>query len=313
MVPTVKLCNGYDLPVLGLGTFNASLDKTERAVKDAIDIGYRHFDCAYRYGNEKEIGSGIRVKISEGVITREDVFVTSKLWNTHHRPDLVVPACKTTLSDFGLDFLDLYLMHWPFAVKEGRELKPRDATGRAIPSDVDYVDTWRAMEECVKLGLARSIGLSNFNSKQIQRIMDIATIKPAVHQIECHPYLTQEQLIAFSKVRGMAVTAHCPLGSPGSNAKPDTPPLLKDMRLQPLTAKYNKTAAQVVLRYLTQHGVIPIPKSENKQHLEENYNIFDFELTEDEMHYISTFNRNIRICTFIEARDHKDYPFHIEF
>ncbi|XP_069679279.1 aldo-keto reductase family 1 member B1-like isoform X2 [Periplaneta americana] len=274
MVPTVKLCNGYDLPVLGLGTFNASLDKTERAVKDAIDIGYRHFDCAYRYGNEKEIGSGIRVKISEGVITREDVFVTSK---------------------------------------EGRELKPRDATGRAIPSDVDYVDTWRAMEECVKLGLARSIGLSNFNSKQIQRIMDIATIKPAVHQIECHPYLTQEQLIAFSKVRGMAVTAHCPLGSPGSNAKPDTPPLLKDMRLQPLTAKYNKTAAQVVLRYLTQHGVIPIPKSENKQHLEENYNIFDFELTEDEMHYISTFNRNIRICTFIEARDHKDYPFHIEF
>ncbi|KAJ9600544.1 hypothetical protein L9F63_026317, partial [Diploptera punctata] len=162
-------------------------------------------------------------------------FITSKLWNTHHRPDLVVSACKKTLSNLGIEYLDLYLVHWPFAVKEGEELKPRDETGRSIPSDVDYIDTWKAMEECVKLGLTKSIGLSNFNSQQIQRILDNGVIKPAVHQIECHLYLNQTKLIAYNKAHGIVLTAHCPLGSPGSNAKPDTPPLLLDERLVSLS------------------------------------------------------------------------------
>ncbi|PSN30152.1 hypothetical protein C0J52_23236, partial [Blattella germanica] len=255
------------------------------------------------YGNEKEIGAGLKAKIDEGVIKREDIFVTSKLWNTHHRPDLVIQACQTSLSDLGLNYLDLYLMHFPFAIKEGDELKPMDETGRFCPSDVDYVDTWKVMEECVKRGLVRSIGLSNFNSQQVDRILSIATIKPAVHQFECHIYLNQRKLIDFCKARGMVVTGYCPLGSPGSSAKPDTPPLLLDPRLVPLSTKYNKTAVQIVLRYLIQHGIIPLPKSVNKQHQKENFDIFNFELNSEDMAYLDTFDEKIRIQGTLNAID----------
>lgn len=153
------------------------------AVKHAIDCGYRHFDCAYFYGNEKEIGNAIREKILDGTVKREDLFIVSKLWNNCHRPDLVIPACKRTLENFGLEYLDLYLIHWPFAFKEGEELIPVDEQGKAIPSDVDYIDTWKEMEKCVEQGFARSIGISNFNSEQIDRLLKVAKIKPVNNQV----------------------------------------------------------------------------------------------------------------------------------
>jgi len=179
-------------------------------VKDAIDAGYRHIDGALAYGNETEVGEGIATKIKEGVVKRDDLFITSKartiyqlekicyhawtyelyrsvflskLWNTFHRPDTVMQGIKKTLSDLGLDYLDMYLIHWPMAYIEDRELFPKDDNGQFIFSEVDYLDTWKAMEECVKLGLTKSIGVSNFNSEQISRILANCTIKPAMNQV----------------------------------------------------------------------------------------------------------------------------------
>ncbi|PNF24350.1 1,5-anhydro-D-fructose reductase [Cryptotermes secundus] len=310
---SVKLNNNRDIPVLGVGTLFAKQGEAEQLVKDAIDIGYRHFDTAMAYQNEKEVGAGVRAKIAEGVIKREDIFITSKLWNTKHKRELVVDACKETVSKLGLEYVDLYLIHWPFAFKDSEELWPKDSDGKVQLADDDYVDTWKGMEECVKLGLARSVGISNFNTEQINRVLEVATIKPAVNQVECHPYLNQSKLIAFCKERGIVITAYCPLGSPNSIAKADFPAPLKDPTLQELASKYKKSVAQIILRYLIQHGTVPIPKSSNKNRLKENFDIFDFELSSADVAAIDALDRNARICAFNDGIGHKNYPFDIEY
>ncbi|GFG35858.1 hypothetical protein Cfor_07266 [Coptotermes formosanus] len=219
------------------------------------------------------------------------------LWNTYHKAELVQQALKKTLSDMQLEYLDLYLIHWPFAFKEGGDLMPKDENDRFILSDVDYVETWKAMEKCVELGLTKSIGVSNFNSEQIQQLLKVATVKPVTNQVECHPYLTQNKLIAFCKERDIVITAYCPLGSPNSIANAESPAPLKDPKIQELAKKYNKSPAQIVLRYLIQHGTVPIPKSSNKKRLQENIDIFNFELSEQDVAAIDSLNRNARICT----------------
>ncbi|PSN30150.1 1,5-anhydro-D-fructose reductase [Blattella germanica] len=288
----------------------------ERVVKEAIDIGYRHFDSAWFYKNEKEVGGGIRTKISEGVVKREEVFVTTKLWNTHHRPDMVVDCCKRSVANFGLEYVDLYLIHWPFAFKEGDNGVPKNEKKEVIYSDVDYVDTWKQMEECVRQGLTKSIGLSNFNSHQIKRILEIATIKPVVNQIECHPYLNQTKLIKFCKDNGIVCTGYSPFGGPTSIAplhKGESPEPLKDPKIKELADKYGKSVAQIILRYLIQHGIVPIPKSSNKKRLAENIDVFNFELKSEDVAVMDSLNRDKRICDFIEVKNHKHYPFNIEF
>ncbi|XP_069679317.1 aldo-keto reductase family 1 member B1-like isoform X2 [Periplaneta americana] len=288
----------------------------EQVVKDAIDVGYRHFDTAMFYKNEKEVGSAIRAKIAEGVIKREDVFVTTKLWNTYHRPDMVVNSCKKSLEDLGLDYVDLYLIHWPFAFKEGDDGLPKDENKQLIYSDVDYVDTWKAMEDCVKQGLTKSIGVSNFNSKQLQRILDVAAIKPVVNQVECHPYLNQTKLISFCKEKGIVVTGYSPFGGPTSIAplhKGESPEPLKDPKIKELADKYGKSVAQIILRYLNQHGVVPVPKSANKSRLQQNIDVFSFELRPEDVAIMDSLNRDKRICDFVQVKDHKHYPFNIEF
>ncbi|GFG35827.1 hypothetical protein Cfor_07247 [Coptotermes formosanus] len=303
MAPTVKLSNGLEFPVIGLGTYTASPGEMEQVVKDAIDAGYRHFDTALFYKNEKEVGAAVRAKIAEGVIKREDVFVTTKLWNTHHRPAVVVDTCKKSLRNLGLDYVDLYLIHWPFGFKEDEDGLPKDENGQLILSDVDYVDTWKAMEECVELGLTKSIGLSNFNSEQIQRVLDVAAIRPVVNQVECHPYLNQNNLIEFCRNQGIWITAYSPFAGPTSIAplhKGDTPEPLQDPKIKELADKYGKTPAQIILRYLVQHGVVPIPKSSNKKRLQDNFDIFDFELRTEDVSAMDSLNRNKRICDFVQ-------------
>jgi len=313
-VPNVKLNNGLEIPILGLGTWKSAPGVVAQAVKDAIDLGYRHFDCAFVYQNEKEVGDGLKAKIDEGVVKREDLWVTSKLWNVYHRPDLVKPALEKTLKDLGLKYLDLYLIHWPHGAKEGDELFPADSTGQALPSDADYVDTWKAMEELVKLGLTRSIGISNFNSQQIDRVLEVATIKPVTNQVEVHPYLPQNKLAKFCADRGIVLTAYSPLGSPDRPwAKPDDPSLLEEPKVKSVAAKYKKTPAQVLIRYQIDKGNVVIPKSANKSRIAENLNVLDFQLTKEDLAEIDSLDCNGRVVPELHYNKHKHYPFNIEF
>lgn len=241
---TVKLNNGLELPTVGLGTYSESKKgDVEEAVKYAIDIGYRHFDSAWFYGNEDEVGRGIRAKIDSGVVKREDIFVTSKLWNNFHAKELVIPKLKESLQNFGLDYLDLYLIHWPLGFKEDSPLLPKE-NHKSHYSDVDYLDTWRGMEEALKLGLTKSIGISNFNAEQIDRVLKNSSIKPVVNQVECNPNINQKKLTAFCKERDIVIVGYSPL-----SAADDTL-LLSNPKVVDIAKKHNKTPAQVILNYL---------------------------------------------------------------
>ncbi|XP_050449163.1 1,5-anhydro-D-fructose reductase-like [Cataglyphis hispanica] len=310
-IPTVTFSNGYKMPMLGLGTYKSVDKNAGRAVKEAIDLGYRHIDTAFFYGNEKEIGEAIREKIEDGTVTREDLFITTKLWNNWHKEELVVPACKKSLANLGLEYIDLYLVHWPFAFKEGDNLMPTDKNGNLIESDVDYLETWRGMEECVHQGLTRSIGISNFNSEQINRLLESAKIAPVNNQIEVNINVNQEKLVDFCKKRNITVTGYSPLGQPGNSSgienKLDNPVVLK------IAKKYNKTPAQVALRYVFQHEVAPIPKSVTKSRIKENMEFFDFTLTSDEMNAIRKLGTGERVAGFAIAKDFKYFPFNIPF
>ncbi|XP_015514378.1 aldo-keto reductase family 1 member B1-like [Neodiprion virginianus] len=315
VVPKVKFNNGKEIPVFGLGTWKSKPGEVTQAVKDAIDIGYRHIDCAHVYGNEKEVGAALKAKFAEGVVKREDLFITSKLWNTFHRPDLVEPALKTTLSDLGLEYIDLYLIHWPFGYKEDpTTLFPSNPDGTVAYSDVDYLDTWKAMEAVNKKGLAKSIGVSNFNSEQLERVVKNAEILPVTNQVECHPYLPQLKLSEFCKSKNIILTGYSPLGSPDRPwAKPGDPQLLEDAKLKELAVKYKKTPAQVVIRYQIDRGHVVIPKSVTKSRIAENFNVFDFKLAPEDIEYINSFDCNGRICPLDNVKTHKYWPFQIPY
>ncbi|XP_065169477.1 aldo-keto reductase family 1 member B1-like [Atheta coriaria] len=309
-VPSIKLNSGAEIPQLGLGTWKSKPGEVCNAVKDAIDIGYRHIDCAHIYQNEKEVGEGLQTKLKDGTVTRSDLFITSKLWNTFHSPQLVEGACRKTLADLGLEYLDLYLIHWPVGYQEGGELFPLKPDNTAIASDVDYVDTWLAMEQLVSKGLCRSIGVSNFNKKQIERVLAAGKIVPAVNQVECHAYLTQHKLSAFCASKGIVLTAYSPLGSPDRPwAKPEEPVLLEDPKLKEIANKYKKSTAQVLLRYQMERGHVVIPKSVTKSRIAENFDILNFKLTPADVAIIDGFDRNYRICPMTPSFGHVHHPF----
>lgn len=308
----MKLASGRSIPVLGLGTYAPKETEEDviAAVKTAVRCGYRHLDCAAIYRNERAVGHAIKELIVEGVIERKDIFVVSKLWNTCHKPDLVCPSLKKTLEDLGLKYVDLYLMHWPMGYKEGGDFLPRDENGKVLFSDVDYLDTWRAMEDCVDVGLVKDIGCSNFNSLQLQRLLDEARIKPAVNQFEVNCYLTNTKLIEFCRTNNIVCTAFGPLGTP---SKGGSLPMLEEPIIAQLASKYQKTPAQVVLRFLVQQDITVIPKSVTPARIEENFKIFDFSLTSEEMTQLSSLNKNFRNYCEEIALDHKYYPFNAEF
>ncbi|XP_018320816.1 alcohol dehydrogenase [NADP(+)] A-like [Agrilus planipennis] len=309
--PTVTLNNGQKLPVLGLGTWLSAPGEVEQAIKYAINIGYRHFDCAMVYGNEKEIGKAIREKIADKTVRRDELFITTKLWNTFHEMEKVVPTCMKSLENFGLDYLDLYLIHWPCAQKIVGEFNPINPFNNASGFDYDYINTWKGMEECVKLGLTKGIGLSNFNSKQIDRVLQHATIKPVVNQVEVTPLLNQKKLIKFCNDRNIVVVAYSPFASPARPwVKPGDPSIdFNDAKLVAIAKKYNKTSSQIILRYLIDIGTVPIPKSSNKERIKLNIEIFDFKLTLAEIKEIDSFNCNARSVPADELKGIPHFPF----
>ncbi|KAG7481385.1 hypothetical protein MATL_G00066190 [Megalops atlanticus] len=317
----VTLSTGQNMPIVGLGTWKSAPGQVKQAVLSALDCGYRHIDCAAAYGNEHEVGEALKERVGpDKALRREDVFVTSKLWNTQHHPDDVEPACKKSLTDLGLSYLDLYLMHWPMAFQRGAEVMPRNADGTIRYGYTHYRDTWKAMEVLVEQGLVKAIGLSNFNARQVDDILSIAKHKPVVNQVECHPYLIQAQLLSHCRDRGVMMTAYSPLGSPDRPwAAPGEPQLLDDPRVFSIASRYGKTPAQVIIRWQVQRGVICIPKSVTPSRIQQNIQVFDFNLSNEDMKQIESFNRNERLIIPTIEKDgkkvwrdaaHPHFPFH---
>ncbi|KAK2180482.1 hypothetical protein NP493_441g02022 [Ridgeia piscesae] len=271
-------------------------EKVTQAVNVAIEAGYRHIDCAYIYDNEVNVGTALKEQISKSNVKREDMFIVSKLWWTFHSAEDVKPALQESLKRLGVEYLDLFLIHWPVPRQRGGGLFPQDNDGNYIFADTPTLETWTAMEKCVDAGLVKNIGLSNFNSIQVQDVIDNCRIKPSVLQVEIHPYMSQEKLVKFCHDRDIVITAYAPLGSSDIvGASPEFTNLLGEPVLKTLGTKYGKSPAQIVLRWLLQRNIVVIPKSVTPSWIKENIQIFDFQLTTDDMETVSGLNKNHRL------------------
>lgn len=264
---TTTLHNGVKMPWLGLGVFKVEEgQELVDAVKTAITHGYRSIDTAAIYGNEVGVGRGVQEALQTGEVTREDLFVTSKVWNSELGYETTIAAYEESLTKLGLDYLDLYLIHWPVAGK--------------------FTEAWRALETLYKEGRVKAIGVSNFQIHHLEDLMKDADIKPMVNQVECHPRLTQKELQAFCQQHDIQLEAWSPLMQ-GQ--------LLENEDLQEIASKYGKSTAQIILRWDLQNGVVIIPKSTKEHRIVENASVFDFELKKEDMERINSLNENERV------------------
>lgn len=284
------------IPALGLGTWKSHKGEVGKAVGEALQIGYRHIDCAPIYMNEKEVGEALADALSGNVVKREDLWVTSKLWNNAHQKKHVQPALEKTLRDLRIDYLDLFLIHWPVHIKPGI-MHAKNPADYLRPEDIPIEETWQAMEKLVSKGLCRFIGVCNFNTQRLQEILDIARIPPAMNQIELHPYLQQPGMLEFCENHTIRVTAYSPLGSgdrPAALKSPDEPTLLNHADIQAVAEKHDCSPAQVLLAWGLARNTVVIPKSTNPQRLSENLAAADLQLDDDDLAVIGKLDLGYR-------------------
>lgn len=285
--------SGY-MPALGFGTLISDPALTITATRDALEAGFRHFDCAERYRNEREVGEALHAGLAAGGIAREDIFVTTKLWNTNHRPERVEPAFVASLNRLQLKYLDLYLSHTPFAFQPGDEQDPRDQNGNVLyDKEVTLLDTWRAMESLVDHSRCRAIGLSDISLDHLVPIYEAARIKPAAVQVESHPYLPETELLEFCKEKGIVLLAFAPLGH-GMR-----PGLLEDPVISAIAARVGKTTAQVLLAWAVQRGTALLTTPKNAARARENFDISA--LPEDALNEINRIQTRQRLNPVVKT------------
>jgi alcohol dehydrogenase (NADP+) len=283
-----------NIPALGFGTLIPDLAMTITASRDALDAGFRHFDCAERYRNEREVGKALQAGLAAGALAREDIFVTTKLWNSNHRPERVEPAFEASLERLGLNYLDLYLIHTPFAFQPGDEQDPRDQNGNVLyDRDVTLLDTWKAMETLVDHGKCRAIGLSDIGLNELRPIYESARIKPAVVQVESHPYLPETELLEYCNEKGIVLLAFAPLGH---GMKPG---LLEDPVISAIAARVGKTPAQVLLAWAVQRGTAVLTTPRSAARARENFDIS--RLPQDALDEINRIRTRLRLNLVVKT------------
>jgi len=297
--PCFKLNNGLSIPAIGLGTWKSEQGgQVAASIKEAIKCGYRHIDCAYIYGNQREIGQALKECVQEGLCTREDLFITSKLWNDSHHPEDVMAALQETLDELQLEYLDMYLIHWPVCFKKGIAF-PESGNDFIALDDLPISKTWQAMEKCVDAGKTRGIGVSNFSAKKLDSLVKQARIPPAVNQVERHPYLAQPALVEYCKANNIHVTCFCPLGSMD---RPDlvrtytanNRVLLEDSAVVNIAKKHGCSPAQVLLKWAIQTGTSTIPKSAKPHRIAENLASLNVNLDDDDMRNLKELDHHAR-------------------
>ncbi|MCB0474621.1 MAG: aldo/keto reductase [Flavobacteriaceae bacterium] len=295
----IRYTNGDNMPALGLGTWKSAPGEVYNAVVTAIKSGYRHIDCAPVYGNEKEIGQAISDCVANRIVTREELWITSKLWNTAHQKNEVLPALKATLDDLKLEYLDLYLIHWPVALKEGAGF-PLKASNFYSLEEVPLTETWKGMEDTVKAGLVRHIGVSNFGPEHLQVILKSAEIAPEMNQVECHPYFQQDTLLNFCREHNIFLTAYSPLGSYDRSEAfkaSNEPKLLDDPVIAHIANTKEVSPAQILISWALHRGISVIPKSVHAGRIAQNFAAEEIHLSDEDMKSIAALDRNFRYVT----------------